>query len=84
MLQVGVLGTGELNITTGGIVKARDTQIALNDKSKGDVRVDGQNSLLETFNMYVGTSGTGTLTLTNNGTLNVEGGEVYLGVLSLL
>ncbi|HAW4012300.1 TPA: autotransporter outer membrane beta-barrel domain-containing protein [Escherichia coli] len=57
LLQVGVLGTGELNITTGGIVKARDTQIALNDKSKGDVRVDGQNSLLETFNMYVGTSG---------------------------
>ncbi|EPU7177740.1 autotransporter barrel domain-containing lipoprotein, partial [Shigella sonnei] len=43
-------------------------------------RVDGQNSLLETFNMYVGTSGTGTLTLTNSGTLNVEGGEVYLGV----
>ncbi|EFI6470587.1 autotransporter outer membrane beta-barrel domain-containing protein, partial [Escherichia coli] len=40
----------------------------------------GQNSLLETFNMYVGTSGTGTLTLTNSGTLNVEGGEVYLGV----
>lgn len=77
---VGVLGTGELNITTGGIVKARDTQIALNDKSKGDVRVDGQNSLLETFNMYVGASGTGTLTLTNSGTLNVEGGEVYLGV----
>ncbi|HDI8939735.1 TPA: autotransporter outer membrane beta-barrel domain-containing protein [Escherichia coli] len=36
LLQVGVLGTGELNITTGGIVKARDTQIALNDKSKGD------------------------------------------------
>lgn len=80
LLQVGVLGAGELNITTGGIVKARDTQIALNDKSKGDVRVDGQNSLLETFNMYVGTSGTGTLTLTNSGTLNVEGGEVYLGV----
>ena len=42
--------------------------------------MDGQNSLLETFNMYVGTSGTGTLTLTNSGTLNVEGGEVYLGV----
>lgn len=80
LLQVGVLGTGKLNITTGGIVKARDTQIALNDKSKGDVRVDGQNSLLETFNMNVGTTGTGTLTLTNNGTLNVEGGEVYLGV----
>lgn len=80
LLQVGVLGAGELNITTGGIVKARDTQIALNDKSKGDVRVDGQNSLLETFNMNVGTTGSGTLTLTNNGTLNVEGGEVYLGV----
>lgn len=80
LLQVGVLGAGELNITTGGIVKARDTQIALNDKSKGDVRVDGQNSLLEAFNMNVGTTGTGTLTLTNNGTLNVEGGEVYLGV----
>ncbi|MCB6246285.1 ECSE_1600 family autotransporter [Escherichia coli] len=73
LLQVGVLGAGELNITTGGIVKARDTQIALNDKSKGDVRVDGQNSLLETFNMYVGTSGTGTLTLTNSGTLVNDG-----------
>lgn len=47
LLQVGVLGTGELNITTGGIVKARDTQIALNDKSKGDVRVDGQNSRIK-------------------------------------
>ncbi|HAU8790401.1 TPA: autotransporter outer membrane beta-barrel domain-containing protein [Escherichia coli] len=40
LLQVGVLGKGELNITTGGIVKARDTQIALNDKSKGDVLID--------------------------------------------
>ncbi|WP_089627611.1 autotransporter outer membrane beta-barrel domain-containing protein [Escherichia coli] len=78
LFEIGSYGT--LNITTGGIVKARDTQIALNDKSKGDVRVDGQNSLLEAFNMNVGTTGTGTLTLTNNGTLNVEGGEVYLGV----
>lgn len=60
LLQVGVLGTGELNITTGGIVKARDTQIALNDKSKGDVRVDGQNSLLETS-----TNSAGDYTLTN-------------------
>ena len=67
---VGWYGTGVLNILAGGNASL----------SKGDVRVDGQNSLLETFNMYVGTSGTGTLTLTNNGTLNVEGGEVYLGV----
>lgn len=77
LLQVGVLGTGELNITTGGIVKARDTQIALNDKSKGDVRVDGQNSLLETFNMNVGTTGTGTLTLT------VKVGEQSIGGLAM-
>ena len=63
LLQVGVLGTGELNITTGGIVKARDTQIALNDKSKGDVRVDGQNSLLETI--LASTNSAGDYTLTN-------------------
>ncbi|MEB4675484.1 ECSE_1600 family autotransporter [Enterobacteriaceae bacterium G50] len=80
LLQVGVFGTGELNITTGGVVKARDTQIALNQSSKGNVLVDGQDSLLETFNMNVGTTGKGSLTLTNNGTLNVVGGEVNLGV----
>ncbi|HCI7775530.1 TPA: autotransporter barrel domain-containing lipoprotein [Escherichia coli] len=39
-----------------------------------------ENAAIVSFNMYVGTSGTGTLTLTNSGTLNVEGGEVYLGV----
>lgn len=80
LLQVGVFGTGELNITTGGVVKARDTQIALNQSSKGNVLVDGQDSLLETFNMNVGTTGKGSLTLTNNGTLNVVGGEVNFGV----
>ncbi|EFG3166531.1 autotransporter outer membrane beta-barrel domain-containing protein [Escherichia coli] len=78
LLQVGVLGKGELNITTGGIVKARDTQIALNDKSKGDVRVDGQNSLLETK------LGTGILTLNNDsaayqGTTDIVGGEIAFG-----
>lgn len=71
LLQVGVLGTGELNITTGGIVKARDTQIALNDKSKGDVRVDGQNSLLETFNMY-DTQGLGRGNIANDGLLTLK------------
>ncbi|EJQ6579369.1 autotransporter outer membrane beta-barrel domain-containing protein [Escherichia coli] len=56
LLQVGVLGAGELNITTGGIVKARDTQIALNDKSKGDVRVDGLyvNYGLKALNIHGG------------------------------
>ncbi|EIF8348285.1 autotransporter barrel domain-containing lipoprotein [Escherichia coli] len=84
LLQVGVLGKGELNITTGGIVKARDTQIALNDKSKGDVRVDGQNSLLETFNMYVGTSGTGN---TADGVTGMGSSEVTIaspGTLDIL
>lgn len=80
LLQVGVLGSGELNITSGGEVKARDTQIGSRDTGKGDVLVDGQNSLLETLSMLVGGTGKGTVTLTNNGTLNVLGGEVYLGV----
>lgn len=80
LLQVGVFGTGELNITSGGVVQARDTQVALNDRSQGSVRVEGKDSLLETFNMNVGTTGQGTLTLTNNGILSVLGGEVYLGV----
>ncbi len=77
LLQVGVLGSGELNITSGGEVKARDTQIGSRDTGKGDVLVDGQNSLLETLSMLVGGTGKGTVTLTNNGTLNVLGGEVY-------
>ncbi len=72
LLQVGVLGKGELNITTGGIVKARDTQIALNDKSKGDVRVDGQNSLLETFNSDE-VEADKTLHIAQNGTVVAEG-----------
>lgn len=71
---------GELNIIIGGIVKVCDIQIVFNDKSKGDVRVDGQNFFFEIFNMYVGIFGMGMLILMNNGMLNVEGGEVYLGV----
>lgn len=79
LLRVGLFGSGELNITSGGEVKALDTQIGSNDTGKGTVLIDGQNSLLETFNMLVGATGKGTVTLTNNGTLNVVGGEVYLG-----
>lgn len=79
LLRVGLSGSGELNITSGGEVKALDTQIGSYDTGKGTVLIDGQNSLLETFNMLVGATGKGTVTLTNNGTLNVVGGEVYLG-----
>ncbi len=70
-LGYGENGVGNVSITTGGMWE-------VNKNVYTTIGVAGVGNLK--FNMYVGTSGTGTLTLTNSGTLNVEGGEVYLGV----
>ncbi|HDP8465066.1 TPA: autotransporter barrel domain-containing lipoprotein [Escherichia coli] len=68
---------GVVNVTDKGHWNFLGTGEAFRYIYIGDA---GDGELNVSFNMYVGTSGTGTLTLTNSGTLNVEGGEVYLGV----
>lgn len=69
-IYIGDAGDGELNVSREGKVDSGIITAGMKETGTGNL----------TFNMYVGTSGTGTLTLTNSGTLNVEGGEVYLGV----
>ncbi len=93
-LYNGYFGNGKVNISNNGLINNKEySLVGVQDGSHGVVNVTDKGhwnflgtgeafryTLLETFNMNVGTTGTGTLTLTNNGTLNVEGGEVYLGV----
>jgi T5SS/PEP-CTERM-associated repeat protein len=75
ILGVGVNGTGILNITTGGAVSAPyHCWIAGGAGSNGTVIVDGPGSTLTVNNEFkVGFFGTGTLSISNGGT--VSGGR---------
>ena len=77
-LNVGILGgTGFLNITNGGQViltdgNSSDTTFGANDavggsKSSGSGVVDGDGSLLQSRDIFVGGSGSGTLQVSNGG-----------------
>ncbi len=71
ILDVGVNGTGTLNITNGGAVSAPDhCWIAEGAGSNGTVTVDGAGSTLTVNNeLKVGFFGTGTLSISNGGTV---------------
>jgi len=75
ILDVGLNGTGILNITNGGAVSAPyHCWIAEGAGSNGTVTVDGPGSTLTVNNeLKVGFFGTGTLSITNGGT--VSGGR---------
>jgi len=72
---LGVNGTGTLNITNGGAVSSPSyTWIGANAGSVGNVTVDGPSSTFTVTNeLKVGFFGTGTLSITNGGT--VSGGR---------
>jgi T5SS/PEP-CTERM-associated repeat protein len=73
-LNVGISGSGILNITNGGTV-ANNGQafVGGNSGATGTVTVDGTNSTFNTqMSMFVGESGgDGTLNITNGGAINV-------------
>ena len=79
-IYVGDSGTGTLTISNGGSVSNSGiVYIGYSAGSSGMVTVDGSgSSLTNTSDLYVGDSGTGTLTISDAGTLS-NSGIVYIG-----
>ncbi|MFG1395257.1 autotransporter domain-containing protein, partial [Xanthobacter agilis] len=78
-LYVGYYGTGTLTISDGGTVTSRSGYIGYKSGSTGKVTVTGADSSwgLGTSTLYVGSAGTGTLTISDGGT--VTSGLGYIG-----
>jgi T5SS/PEP-CTERM-associated repeat protein/autotransporter-associated beta strand protein len=75
---VGRNGTGGLNITSGGVVNTVQVYAGSNSGSIGSVTVDGAGSVLNFrtngfSELFVGASGSGTLTVSNGGRVNSTG-----------
>lgn len=81
-LAVGYFGTGTLNITDGGSVNSTYGYIGLASGSTGTVNVEGASSTWTNSSsaLYVGYEGTGTLNVTDGGT--VENTDGYIGYFS--
>jgi T5SS/PEP-CTERM-associated repeat protein len=70
-INVGLFGTGVLDVDDGGKVTGTRMYIGNETGSTGTVTVDGAGSSIDvTGNFYVGTSGDGTLTLSNGGSIS--------------
>ncbi|MDO8287981.1 MAG: autotransporter domain-containing protein [Parvibaculum sp.] len=72
----GLDGNGTLNVTDGGAVATGDlVAIGTNASSLGSVAVDGSGSTLTSgTSIFVGASGNGTLTISNEGLVSAAGG----------
>lgn len=78
-LVIGQDGTGELNITGNGTVTNTTGYIAYGSTSTGTVNVGGgtgASTWTNSGNLYVATSGTGTMTITGGGTVNNTNGYI--------
>ncbi len=77
-LYVGQEGNGTLTVTEGGTIECnRDTFIAYNIGSTGEVTVDGTGSTWNNSgSIYVGSSGKGRLTITDAGVVNSRSGSI--------
>ena len=87
--NVGINGTGTLNITNGGMVGNYQSTIGNNAGSNGTVNVDGAGSSWQissiTTGLTVGNGGTGTLNITNGGNVTNDVGTIvnHLGTLNV-
>ncbi|MBR0844244.1 autotransporter domain-containing protein [Bradyrhizobium liaoningense] len=79
-LYVGESGTGTLTVQNGGTVSnLADAYIGMNSGATGTVTVDGAgSSWTDGANLFVGQSGTGTLTISNGGTVS-NGADGHIG-----
>ncbi|RKR65535.1 autotransporter family porin [Yokenella regensburgei] len=75
-LMVGQSGTGSLAITNGGVVDSRviTSTAGVGAGSTGTVVVDGAGSQWLTKTLFVGDSGSSTMTLTDGALLQTDGG----------
>lgn len=78
-LVVGYSGTGSLSILNGGTYHSNNNaHLGYSAGKIGSATVDGSGSGLTTVNtLYVGRSGTGSLTISNGG--SVQGATAYVG-----
>jgi T5SS/PEP-CTERM-associated repeat protein len=77
VLCIGGRGTGLLKITNGGTVNSQQAynEIAAGQGSSGTASVDGAGSTWSSYgSVYVGYYGTATLSVTNGGLINSQGG----------
>jgi len=81
-LMVGVVGTGTLTVSDGGVVSNTFGYIGVNAGSTGNATVTGANSTWANSNILavVGSSGTGTLTVSDGGRVSVNNGTGVLHV----
>lgn len=83
-LNVGEDGTGFMNVTNGGVYErfaGAETAIGRNGGAVGTLVVDGAGSLFKqtSGDILVGGSGTGTLSINNNGVVEHTNGWMYVG-----
>ncbi|HUD35021.1 MAG TPA: hypothetical protein VMR43_18830, partial [Variovorax sp.] len=73
-LQVGVSGTGQLDIGDGTYFRVANTSVVgVNREGRGTVTVEGQNAwLAEDDSMYVGNAGSGSVVVSNGGRLSLD------------
>ncbi len=78
-LYVGNFGTGTLNVTSGGSVENYyDGYIGFENGSVGTATVSGSGSKwTNNGSLYVGSSGTGTLTIADGGVVSVSGATIH-------
>jgi T5SS/PEP-CTERM-associated repeat protein/autotransporter-associated beta strand protein len=76
--KVGDAGHGTLTIEDGGTAESADTYLGYQDGSQGDVTVTSLGSQWSTGKLVVGASGSGTLTIGNQGWV-VTNGDAVLG-----
>lgn len=77
-LSVGVDGNGAVSVKNGGVLLSDGADIAANAHSNGAVVVDGSSSKwqLTTGTLNVGSGGTGSLLVTNGGSVSNPGGAI--------
>ncbi|WP_293778066.1 autotransporter domain-containing protein, partial [uncultured Oxalicibacterium sp.] len=80
---IGDYGSGKLNIEDGGSVYSPTTYIARLAGSEGTVTVSGPNATwTNALGMTIGNQGTGTVTVTNGGKVNI-GADLNLGTFGI-
>jgi autotransporter-associated beta strand protein/T5SS/PEP-CTERM-associated repeat protein len=78
---VGVARRGTVTVQNGSTLTTNDLQVGVSSGSNGSVVISGPNSKAQlslNFNSYIGVSGAGSLAISNGGTLNTNGGTLYV------
>lgn len=77
LLEIGDGGSGEVNVTNGGMLTSVDTLVGVITSSSGEVNVNGAAALWDNSgDITIGALGVGTLNITNQGVVNTDHGFI--------